>query len=467
MIEKRIFRAYDIRGAFEDTLTLETAYLIGYYLGRKIISTSPRKKTCVVGYDGRLSSPDIFHVFTSGLLLAEVNVVNISLVPTPVVYYADKILNPSASVMITGSHNPKNDNGFKIIFNNNPFFGENIQKLGLQVLENKENIKLKNLNRIEITSFRDILSSYINHIISDISISPNLKVIWDSGNGATGDLVKTLIKKLPNSNLAINAIIDGKFPNHHPDPTDPNNLVQLMNAVKIHNYDLGVAFDGDGDRIGVVTKKGHIIWGDQLLCLFSKDILKKHPNATIITDVKVSQTLFDYITNLKGNIIMWRTGHSLIKTKMVETNALLAGEMSGHIFFSDRYYGYDDAIYAALRLLELISSSNKTLDELVEELPLTYNTPEIKIFVSNDDKFNIINTLKEDLISKNIKFNDIDGVRVNTENGWWLLRASNTQEALIFRGESSSQSQLSILIENVNKVFSTHNIPLLKYKYLN
>ena len=285
-------------------------------------------------------------------------------------------------------------------------------------------------------------------MIEDIDSS--LKVVWDAGNGATGKVLEKIIKKLPNCNILLNSEIDGNFPSHHPDPSEPKNLEQLINCVKKNNFDAGIAFDGDGDRVGLVTGKGRIIWGDQILALLSKKVLKNCPGAKIIADIKASSILTKEIEKQGGELFIWKTGHSLIKTKMKEINSPLAGEMSGHIFFSDRYYGYDDGIYAALRIIENVEN-NSYLDDFLDSLPKVFNTPEIRIECSEEDKFEIVNKLISILESKNIKVSKIDGLRVKYDNGWWLLRASNTQNALVLRLEAETLEYLEFVKSEVRK----------------
>lgn len=476
-INKEIFRAYDIRGNSLTDLTAEIAYKIGFCFAKMTIKND-NNKICV-GFDGRLSSPTLFKALESGLITAGAEIINIGLVPTPVLYFADKKFMPAGSIMVTGSHNPRDDNGFKLVQNGKSFFGNQIQDLLAEILAHPlsycdpATISGKitcDINDLSIVSWisrssrgmtmqdNDIQSIYLKNILEKIGINPKLKVAWDCGNGATGNIIEELKDRLNNENIIINSEIDGNFPSHHPDPTKADNLQQLIKLVKEQNCDLGIAFDGDGDRIGIVSSSGKILFGDQILCIFAEDILKENPNATIILDVKASQFIADRIKSYGGQPIIWRTGHPFIKSKMVESKALLAGEMSGHIFFADKYFGFDDAIYAALRFLELLSSSNKNLDEIIEELPKSYSTPEIKIFVSSELKLQIIKEIKEKLLAEKVEFNDIDGVRVNTENGWWLLRSSNTESAIIARAESKSEEELKILKETINELLSKYGI---------
>lgn len=495
-INKEIFRAYDIRGNSIKHLTEEVAYKIGFCFANMSI-TKDNNKICV-GLDGRISSPTLCKALELGLTDSGAKIINIGVVPTPVLYFADKHLIPAGSIMVTGSHNPRDDNGFKMLQNGKSFFGTQIQSLltkinGVQwpdhnlksrwkIIPSWNEIKdkytvdtLKAKGQLNSDSTQcikkgcymssiefDVLKVYIKRILEGININPKLKVAWDPGNGATCNVITELTKHLINKNIIINSKIDGNFPNHHPDPTNPANLQELIKLVKEQNCDIGIAFDGDGDRIGIISGVGKILFGDQIVCIFAEDILKAHPNANIIVDVKTSQFIVDKIKSFSGNTIICRTGHPFIKSKMLETNALLAGEMSGHIFFADKYFGFDDAIYAALRFLDLLSKSSKTLDKIIDELPKIYSTPEIKIFVTSRLKLQIIKEIKEKLLEDKIEFNDIDGVRVNTKNGWWLLRSSNTESIIVARAESVSQHGLKHIIAMMNKYLVKYDL-LINY----
>lgn len=454
-INKDIFRAYDIRGNSLTDLTVEVAYKVGFCFAKMTIKDG-NNKICV-GMDGRLSSPALYKLLEIGLINGGAEVINIGVVPSPVLYFADKKFTPAGSIMVTGSHNPRDDNGFKIIQHGKSFFGSQIQDLLTEILNtdwsnNPPEINIVNKSKINISD------SYIKNILEKIIVNSNLKVAWDPGNGATGNIVEELKNRLNNENIIINSKIDGNFPSHHPDPTKVDNLQELIKLVKEQNCDLGIAFDGDGDRIGIVSSSGKMLFGDQILCIFAEDILKENPNATIILDVKASQLIADRIKSYGGQAIIWRTGHPFIKSKMAESKALLAGEMSGHIFFADKYFGFDDAIYAGLRFLDLLTRSSKTLDEIIDELPKSYSTPEVKIFVSSELKLQIIEEIKEKLLKDKIEFNDIDGVRVNTEDGWWLLRSSNTESAIIARAESSNAEKLEELKTMINQLLSKYGL---------
>ncbi len=432
-----ILREYDIRGVVGETLTTDDAYVIGRSFGT-MVSRNLGKTVCV-GYDGRISSPEMESALTQGLVDTGIAVIRISLGPTPMLYFASKILNTDGGIMITGSHNPANYNGFKIVMNNKPFYGDDIQKLGKISAEGDFD------SGKGFSIYCSVIEEYINRVSGDYDGDHKLKVAWDAGNGATGPFIQALTRYIPGEHVVINSKIDGTFPNHHPDPTVPENLVQLQKIVRKEKCDLGIAFDGDGDRLGVIDSKGRIISGDQLMSIYSEDVLKVNPDASIIADVKSSDFLFENINAKGGNAIMWRTGHSLIKEKMSETGALLAGEMSGHIFFNDRYYGYDDALYAAVRLIGILGRTKESLADIIDAMPKMVNTPELRFQCDDDIKFKIIDDIKTRLINAGAKVNQIDGVRVKSDEGWWLLRASNTQDVLVARCEASNDEDLNLL----------------------
>ena len=356
MIYDNIFKKYDIRGTYGVNLNEKIAYLIGYHFANLNISKYNRK--IYVGYDGRISSPNLYKSLITGLKEASANIISIGLVPTPMLYFSDYYFNPAASIMVTASHNPKEDNGFKMVANNKPFFGSQIQYLKDAIFS--INLKYSISSSTKADEEIDIAKIYINRLLRNIKIDSKLKIVWDPANGSSCNIIKSITKILPNKNIVINDIIDGNFPNHHANPSNIKNLKQLINIVISENADFGIAFDGDADRIGVVTKE-NIIQIDQLLCLFAEDILKQNPGRAVIADVKTSQYLFDYIKKINGNPLICKTGYPFVKDKIFKHKALLAGEISGHIFFSDQYYGFDDAIYAALRIIDLISRSKKKI----------------------------------------------------------------------------------------------------------
>ena len=448
-----VLREYDIRGEVGKTLFESDALALGRKFGSTLLQSG--KKTVCVARDGRLTSPTLSAALIEGLLEAGVEVVDLGIGPTPMSYYGLKHLKYDAVIMVTGSHNPAPDNGFKMALQNRPFFGKDIQALA-SVQEN-----LGSRTRGSLRT-QDIALSYVERLLKDYEGSDKnpsrLKIVWDAGNGATGDILKLLIKGIDATHILLNETIDGTFPAHHPDPTVAENLVQLIETVKVNQADVGIAFDGDGDRIGVVDGEGRIVWGDQLLLLLAREVVKSNPGATIIADVKSTQALFDEINHLGGKIIMARTGHSLIKSKMAETGALLAGEMSGHIFFADKYYGYDDALYSAVRLLNILNG--KSLKELVDDLPHFFNTPEIRIDCPDEKKFHVVNSICEQLNAEKAILSTIDGVRVSRDNGWWLIRASNTQSALVARCEASSEVSLEILKKEVAKYLEPHGLSI-------
>jgi phosphomannomutase len=434
-----ILREYDIRGVYEKTLSEDDAYVIGRAFGTLVKRNLG--KTVTVGYDGRTSSPKLESALVSGLVDTGLAVIRISLGPTPMVYFASKILNTDGAIMITGSHNPGDYNGFKMLMDNKPFYGKDIQKLG----------KVASIGNFEsgegFSVYCGVFEEYIDRLADDYNGKRDLKVAWDAGNGVTGPFIRALTNQIPGEHIIINAEVDGTFPNHHPDPTVPKNLVQLQNVVREEKCDLGIAFDGD--RLVVVDGLGRIIWGDQLMSIYSRDVLKTNPGATIIADVKSSDYLFKDINDHGGNAIMSRTGHSVIKEKMSETNALLAGEMSGHIFFNDRYYGFDDGLYAGIRLLEIVSNQEQSLAEIKDSMPRMINTPELRFQCDDDVKFKIVDDVRNRVIKEGAMVNTIDGVRVNTSAGWWLLRASNTQDVLVARCEANNDVDLDLLKRTV------------------
>ncbi|MFC1659376.1 phosphoglucomutase/phosphomannomutase PgmG [Pseudomonadota bacterium] len=441
-----ILRAYDIRGIFGQTLAAKDAYFLGKSFVKFCSELNKKKKKLkiVIGYDGRKSSLKLSEALIKGLMESGVNVINMGLCPTPMLYFGVKYFESDAGIMITGSHNPPEYNGFKLLLKDRPIFGDDIQKIG-QIAKEGEFLNASGNVREE-----NIKLEYIKRITKDFKPGRKLKVAWDCGNGVTGVVMPMLANYLPTvDSLLLYEHVDANFPNHHPDPTIEENLEDLKKAVIRNKCDVGFAFDGDGDRIGVVDSKGEVIWGDQLMMLYAEEILSKYPGATIISEVKASQHLFDRIEELGGNPIMFRTGHSYIKAKMKEVKALFAGEMSGHMFFADIYDGFDDGLYAAIRVLNIIGNKDKKLYEFRKSLPKSFATPELRIEVDDDKKFEIVEEIKHRLKELHTDLNDIDGVRVNTEQGWFLIRASNTQPILIARCEADNKNDLKILKENL------------------
>lgn len=435
---KSSLREYDIRGIVGETLTEADAFAIGRVFGSVVVEAGG--KTVAVGRDGRLSSPSLSQALIAGLVASGADVIDVGLGPTPQLYFAAVAEQADGGVMVTGSHNPPNYNGFKIVLKNKPFFGAAIQNLGARAAAGQ--VVPETTGTV---TQKDISATYIDRLVQDWDGEKPLNVVWDNGNGAAGDILVRLVEKLPGKHTVLFGEIDGNFPNHHPDPTVPKNLEQLAAAVKAEGADVGVAFDGDADRIGLVDGEGHILFGDQFLILMARDVLKHYPGGTIIADVKASQVLFDEVQKAGGTPLMWKTGHSLIKSKMAETASPLAGEMSGHIFYNDKWYGFDDALYAAVRVLGVIARSSETLAEFRASLPPVVNTPELRFDASEERKFAVVAEVAARLKADGAKVSDTDGVRVNTEDGWWLLRASNTQAVLVARAEAKSEAGLERL----------------------
>jgi phosphomannomutase len=450
-----ILREYDIRGIVGETLSTADAEAIGRAFATK--TARMRGKTApkiAVGRDGRMSSPDMEAALVAGIKSTGATAVRIGCGPTPMLYFAAAELPVDAGIMVTGSHNPPTHNGFKMTIAGKPVYGEMIKEIGTLA---RDGDAAEGQGHEETADVREAYTAKLVSALGGSNIS-GLKVGWDAGNGAAGEIMAQLIAKLPGTHKMLFETIDGTFPNHHPDPTEPENLHDLQKLVEKEKLDIGIAFDGDGDRIGAVDAKGRIIWGDQLLAILGSDVLKKQPGATIIADVKASQALFDEIAKMGGKPLMWKTGHSLIKVKMAETKAPLAGEMSGHIFFADEYYGFDDALYGAVRLLRAVARSGKSLTQLRDALPTLLNTPEIRIPCPDDKKFAIVSELSAELRKEGADFNDIDGIRIRKEGGWWLLRASNTQAVLVARAEAPDERALGALKADLKQRLAKHGI---------
>ncbi len=425
-----IFREYDIRGLADKDLNDKDVYLLGRALGTYYQNSD----SVVIGQDVRLSSPRIFKNLTKGLTDSGRNVIDIGMVPTPALYFSLFYYNISNGVMITASHNPKEFNGFKVCHKKSTIFGKEIQKL--RKIAEEGNFST---GKGEVSK-KEIKEDYINYLLKDIKIEKRLKVAVDTGNGTCGPIVDKLFARLDLDYLILNKEPDGNFPAHLPDPVVAEYIHELIETVKNKKFSVGLGFDGDGDRIGVIDENGGIIWGDVLLAIYAEDILKKLPGAKIIFEVKCSKGLIERIEALGGIPLMYKTGHSLIKAKMKEENAPLAGEMSGHIFFADRYFGFDDALYASLRLLEILSRGKK-LSELAGKIPRYYATPEIRVATPEEEKFKIVENLKA-FFKKHYKVIDIDGIRVDFGDGWGLLRPSNTQPVLVMRFEAQTKKRL-------------------------
>lgn len=449
MIDPAIFREYDIRGVTTDNFTGDTVYAIARAFADEA------RGLVVIARDGRLSSPELSQALAKGLQDGGCDVLDIGLGPTPMLYYAATVKKAAAGVMLTGSHNPPDHNGMKFMLRGKAFYGAQIQALKKRIQDSGFGIQGDGKY-----STSEMKGEYLQALLEAYDGTRELKIAWDAGNGATGEVMSALCAKLPGKHITLFETIDGTFPNHHPDPTIPKNLVDLINIVRKESCDAGIAFDGDGDRIGVVDDEGEILWGDQLLMIYAADILKDKKGATIIADVKASGALFEEITRLGGTPLMWKTGHSLIKSKMAETGAPLAGEMSGHIFFADKYYGFDDALYASVRLLGTLSRSGRKLSDLRKALPKRVSTPEIRFECADDRKFHVIEEVKSRLTAAKADFSDVDGMRVNTPDGWWLLRASNTQPMLVARAEAQDSKGLGLLKEDLRKQLALSNVAL-------
>ena len=435
-------REYDIRGVIGETLGEDDARAIGRGFGTLVRRSGGSK--VAVGYDGRTSSPVLEAAVVEGLNAAGIDAVRIGMGPTPMLYYAEAVLpGVGGGIMITGSHNPANYNGFKMVLNHAPFFGADILGLGRMA-------EAADWEQGEGSSEQvDIEDRYVDRLLQGFD-GPALRIGWDAGNGAAGPVLEKLVAKLPGEHFTLFTDVDGAFPNHHPDPTEEKNLVDLKKLVADKQLDFGIAFDGDGDRIGAIDGEGRVIWGDQLLAILAEPVLADVPGGTIIADVKASRALYDRIAELGGEPLMWKTGHSLIKQKMKETHSPLAGEMSGHIFFAHDYYGFDDAQYAAVRLIGAVRQSGQSLTELKDAMPAMVNTPEMRFQVSEERKFPVVQEVLDRLEQDGADVNRTDGARVNTTDGWWLLRASNTQDVLVARAEAKDQAGLDRLMAQIN-----------------
>ena len=436
-----ILREYDVRGLVGDTLTSADATALGRSYAA--LATEEGARRVAVGRDGRTHSPELETALVDGLTKGGLDVVRIGMGPSPMLYFATYHLGVDGGIQVTGSHNPADYNGFKLLLKGRSVFGEEIQALGRRAAAGQWN---EGSGTVEEA---DVIEAYADRLVEDFA-GGEFRIGWDAGNGAAGPVLEKLVQRLPGENHTIFTDVDGAFPNHHPDPTVEANLADLKALVAEKKLDFGIAFDGDGDRIGAVDGLGRVIWGDQLLAILAGPVLAENPGATIIADVKASQILFDRIAELGGNQLMWKTGHSLIKSKMKETGAPLAGEMSGHIFFKHRWYGFDDALYAAVRLIEAVAKSRKSLTQLMDEMPKSVATPEMRFAVEASRKFAVVDEVLARLSADGAKVDSTDGARVNTDDGWWLLRASNTQDVLVARAEASDASGLERLVEQID-----------------
>ncbi len=433
-INQEIFREYDIRGVADRDLTDEVVELLGRAMGTYLKQAGCQHIT--LGRDCRLSSPRLRDSLSRGLLGTGLHITDIGVCPTPLLYFSLHELKPQGGIMITGSHNPAEYNGFKVAVGKATIYGEQIQQIG-EIAGSGDFIQGE--GSLEEVS---LLSAYHQNLVGSLGVLQNPpRVVVDCGNGTASPVAPALYRDLGCEVIELYCTMDGHFPNHHPDPTVVDNLQDLIQRVRQSSADVGIAFDGDADRIGAIDDQGNIIWGDELMILFSRAVLKEQPGATIIGEVKCSKNLYDDIEKRGGRGIMWKAGHSLIKAKMKEEGAALAGEMSGHMFFADRYFGYDDAVYAGARLLELISNSEQRMSEMLADVPKTYKTPEIRVDCSDQHKFEVVRRARE-FFEKDYRTVSVDGVRVIFDDGWGLVRASNTQPALVLRFEAESQQRL-------------------------
>ena len=445
-----LLRKYDMRGVWGETLDTRDAWSLGRSFAAVVRRSGGHR--VAVGYDGRLSSPALEAALVEGLCEGGVGVRRLGLSPTPLLYYAvASAQDVHGGIEVTGSHNPKHHNGFKLDLGGHPFFGEDIVELGRLAAAGDWG---HDLDRGQIEDV-DMSEAYLDRILRaldgiDPALLAGLRIGWDTGNGAAGPLIERLVARLPGHHVLFFTAVDGHFPHHHPDPTEAANLHDLIAAVAARTIDFGFAFDGDGDRLGVVDGHGRILWGDQILLILCQDLLTRHPGARIMADVKCSQVLFDAIAAQGGTALMAPTGHSLIKSGMKQTGAVLAGEMTGHLFFADDYYGYDDALYGALRLLAACARKGKSLTELRDAMPETHVTPDIRFATPGQDPASLVSAIAEALHQDHVVFSAVDGARVTTSDGWWLLRASHTQAILTARAESRTASGLVRLLADLD-----------------
>ena len=433
-LDHTLFRAYDIRGVVGEALIPEVAYHLGRAFAAEALANNLSQVT--VAADGRLSSPSLKENLIKGLLHGGVNVQDIGYVPTPVLYFAAYHTDSQTGIMITGSHNPANYNGFKMVMAGNTLAEGEIQALKHRMLQQDYSQGDGTLSRA------DVSTRYRKRIQDDIQLGRRLKIVVDCGNGIAGNIAPVLLEQLGCEVIPLYCEVDGNFPNHHPDPGKLKNLRDCITEVQNHGADIGLAFDGDGDRVGVVTASGDVIYPDRLMMLFAEDVLQRNPGCEIIYDVKCSRLLHDTILSKGGKPTMWKTGHSLIKRKMKSTGALLAGEMSGHIFFKERWFGFDDGLYSAARLLEILANTNRSLDDILTHYPVNISTPELNIDVNDETKFHIVSQLQQQSYPEG-EVSKIDGLRVDYPDGWGLVRASNTTPVLVLRFEATSATALA------------------------
>lgn len=440
-VDRNIFRAYDIRGIVGKTLTEKTVYDIGRAIGSAALEK--KEKKIAIARDGRLSGPLLSNALIKGILATGCDVIDIGMVPTPLLYFAANTLDTRSGVMLTGSHNPPEYNGLKIMIAGETLAEEGISNLYQRIVNQDFS------NGKGILSQQDIIPSYFARVTQDAKLARPLKIVVDCGNGVAGRIAPELYRQLGCEVHELFCEVDGRFPNHHPDPSQLENLQDLVRAVQEMQADLGLAFDGDGDRLGVVTSSGKNIWPDRQLMLFAKSVISENPGAQIIYDVKCSYHLEKVIREAGGVPLMWKTGHSLIKSKLAETQAALAGEMSGHIFFNDRWYGFDDALYSGARLLQILAAQSESSDAVFNQIPDSVNTPELKVYVSEEEKFLLMQQLIEKASFDSAELITIDGMRVNFSNGWGLVRPSNTTPCLVLRFEAETLA----VLEKIKNIF--------------
>ncbi len=454
-ITEEIFRAYDIRGVVENALTPDAVQQIGQAFATEALVQG--QKTVVIGRDGRLSSPELAQRLSEGLRAGGCDVIDIGMVPTPVLYYATHKLKTGTGIMVTGSHNPPQYNGLKMLIAGNTLYGDGIKALYHMITEGRVN------NSEGSHTEQNIIPDYLDTIVNDIKLDKQLNIAVDCGNGVAGVLATELFTRLGCKVTELFCEVDGNFPNHHPDPSKPENLLDLQKTIKENALDLGLAFDGDGDRVGILDDKQNIIWADRQMMLYAADVLKRKPGALIIYDIKSTSNLGTYIKNLGGEPLMWKTGHSFIKAKMKETDAELAGEMSGHIFFKERWFGFDDGLYSAARMLEIVSQHKETSSTLFETLPDSFNTPELQINFAEGEHYRFMEKFIEQASFENANIITIDGLRVNYANGWGLIRASNTTPCLVLRFEANDEYTLTEIQNTFRKqllaIDSNLNLP--------
>ena len=454
--DPEVLREYDIRGVVNDNINENTAYTIGRTFGFVVQSKTNSNKV-VTGYDGRLTSPLLHKALCVGLKGAGIEVIDVGMGPTPMIYFADYHYDSDAAIMITGSHNPAEYNGFKMVLKKHSFYSEDIQNLKFLTEKSKLKELKGSIKKYQINDY------YVDRILRNIKIHKPIKVAWDIGNGAMGVVINNVVSKLKNTtNIIINEEVDGNFPNHHPDPTVPKNMEQLIKVVKQNNCDIGLAFDGDGDRLGVIDNLGNIIWADQYMLILCSEITKLYKDPKIIMDVKCSGVFFDEAKKMNCVPIMSKTGHSPIKEKMKELKSPLSGEMSGHVCYGDDFYGYDDAMYVALRLLRILSAEKESLSNLINKFPKTVSTPETRFDVEEKRKFHIIDEIKDRLKDSEGEVIDIDGIRVQNKLGWFLIRASNTQNQLTCRAEAQNIENLKTLTNLIETQLSLSGV---NYKF--